>query len=76
MTDSEAMQCALGYAWGYEDASGTGTYQPPNTTGAHAFALAFAKAWDEYNTAVRGTMVAVSRAYQAWNETKGETIFA
>ncbi len=77
MQANEAMQCALGYAWGQEDASGSKTYEPKpaTTSGSFSFAEAFAAGWAEYNAELRHFMVCVSDAYRRWNETEGETIF-
>jgi hypothetical protein len=69
------MQCALGYAWGREDASNARTYEPAGTTGSCAFAEAFAQGWDEYNQERRGMMTNVRSAYERWQASSGATIF-
>ncbi len=75
MTKQEAMQCALGYAWGREDASGARTYAPASISGSFAFAEAFAAGWEAYNTEKRFYMVCARSAYERWNETRGASIF-
>jgi hypothetical protein len=70
MTHDEALQHALGYAAGHEDASGTRTYGDFTK-----FAEAFAAGWDAYRTEQRGHMTNARDAYKRWNETRGASIF-
>jgi hypothetical protein len=70
MNKSEAMQCALGYAWGQEDATNHATHGND-----FLFATAFAAGWEAYNTEQRSHMVPVAEAYKRWNATRGVTIF-
>lgn len=75
MTKHEAMEYALGYAAGREDASNVKTVAPGGETGFIAFARAYAQAWDEYNNDRRGFMPPARAAYAAWQASKGMTIF-
>jgi hypothetical protein len=74
MTRNEALELALGYAWGAEDTSGKRTAQLGNLTGCSAFAEAFADAQDDFNNERRMNMFPVSDAYRRWNETNGLTV--
>lgn len=75
MTRENALQLALGYAWGQEDAAGTRTAQPGNESGCAVFAAAFARGWQEYNIQERWSMVSVRTAYEQWQATHGQSIF-
>lgn len=75
MTTAEAIQLALGYAWGREDASGTRTISPTDLPGTLAFAEAFAAGWDDFNADRRHHMTSVTYAYQRWQESAGVSIF-
>jgi hypothetical protein len=75
MTREEALQHALGYAAGREDASGVPTAQPGERAGFTAFADAFADGWDEYNTERRDMMTNARAAYDRWQATGGQTIW-
>jgi hypothetical protein len=73
-----AIQLALGYAWGREDAGGTVTAGPASGTPqipSSAFADAFAQGQDEYDTERRGMMTNVRSAYERWQATNGQTIW-
>jgi hypothetical protein len=74
MTRIEALELALGYAWGREDSSGTRTVQPANLTGCSAFAEAFADAQHAFNTDQRVSMFPVRDAYDRWTDTRGLTV--
>lgn len=74
MTSNEALELALGYAWGAEDTSGKRTAQPGNLTGCSAFAEEFARVQDDFNNELRMNMFPVSDAYRRWNETNGLTV--
>jgi len=81
MNSEEAMQCALGYAWGREDASGILTTGPAGLAGSvpagwAGFAAAYAQGWDEFNSGRRGSMTSVASAYDRWQATRGATIFS
>ena len=75
MTRDNAIQCALGYAWGREDASGTPTAGDPNSVTTMQFAAAFAQGWEDYNTQKRGDMTSVRSAYDQWQASGGKSIF-
>lgn len=75
MNKNEAMQRALGYAWGREDASGQLTAGDPNATTTCEFATAYAAGWEDYNTEKRGNMTPVRDAYERWQATGGRSIF-
>jgi hypothetical protein len=81
MTHEEALQHALGYAAGREDASGVRTKTAPRTVrGAPAggwldFGDAFAQGWDDYRAERRHNMINVKDAYNAWQASDGVTIF-
>lgn len=73
-----AIQLALGYAWGREDASGTVTAAPatgPSRIPSSAFAEAFATGQDEYNQERRCMMTNVRSAYERWQASGGRTIW-
>jgi hypothetical protein len=76
---NEAMQCALGYAWGREDQGGTTSPADGKTaTGSVPsldFADAYATAQDEYNNQQRWFMTNVRSAWERWNVTGGKSIF-
>lgn len=79
MDKNEAIQHALGYACGREDASKV----PTVTATDHAdgvgwlqFAEAYATAWDEFNSGARFYMTNARSAYEAWQATAGESIFS
>ena len=75
MTKDEAQRLASGYAWAYEDATGTPTVTPAGkTSGDFEFALAYATAQDAYNAGQRGSFMPVRDAYQRWQQTRGRTI--
>lgn len=79
-TTGEARERALGYASGFEDASGTKTVPAPGSHrgpdfGWMDFAEAFAKAQDDYNQGRRPMMTNCKDAYRSWTESSGETIF-
>jgi hypothetical protein len=76
MTTAEAIQVALGYAWGAEDFSGTKTASPTDLPGTLAFAEAFAAGWDDFNAERRHHMTNVMDAYRRWQESAGASIFA
>lgn len=79
MNHDEAMQHGLGYAAGREDASGTRTAEVPGDpqmrSGFLAFADAYARAWDDYNTQRRCMMTNCKDAYDQWQATGGRTIW-
>ena len=75
MTRDNAIQCALGYAWGREDASGTITAGDSNRTPSAEFADAFAQGWEDFNTQKRGDMIPVKDAYERWQASGGKSIF-
>jgi hypothetical protein len=75
MNKPEALQHALGYASGREDASGTPTAAPDHRAGWLAFADAFADGWDAYNNDRRHWMTNAQDAYATWQATSGATIF-
>lgn len=78
MRHEEAMQHALGYAAGREDASGLPTkpgladLQQP---AFFAFAEAYASGWDRYNDEGLHFMVSARDAYDAWQASNGESIY-
>lgn len=77
MTREEAMQHALGYAAGREDASGIRTADgntPPDRGGFIWFAEAFASAQDDYNAGRYHMMTNARSAYESWQRTNGESI--
>lgn len=80
MDKSEAMQCAIGYAWGREDQGGTTSPAAGKTavdsTPSLDFAEAFATAQDEYNREQRWFMTNVRSAWERWNVSGGKSIFA
>jgi hypothetical protein len=70
MTHAEALQHALGYAAGREDASGVKTHGDFTK-----FAEAFATGWDDYRAEKLGMMTNAREAYRRWQESRGATIF-
>lgn len=74
MTKDEAMQQALGYAAGQEDASGRRTASPSEGPGFIAFAEAYSAAVDEFNREVRYHIPCLAGAYAAWQYTSGRTV--
>jgi hypothetical protein len=78
MNETEARQHALGYAAGREDASSTRTVRPDGEpyTGFLEFAHAYAGGWADYNAERRSHMVNCKVAYDTWQASRGQTIFA
>lgn len=75
------MQHGLGYALGREDGShvrtaDVGSSPDENRMGWYRFAEAYAQGWDDYNYQRRHYMVNCRDAYNTWQKTNGETIFA
>jgi hypothetical protein len=79
MKHEEALQHALGYAAGREDASGTrtasGRWTRQKSSGFMDFADAYAQGWDDYNHERRVSMTNARDAYDQWQATSGATIF-
>jgi hypothetical protein len=75
MLENEAIQHALGYAAGREDASGVKTTEPDERPGFVAFADAYAAGWAEYRAEKRSYMTNCRDAYETWQATGGITIF-
>jgi hypothetical protein len=76
MNANEALQLALGYAWGCEDSTDVKTATDSDVAvGTSQFADAYAKAQDEYDNEQRGHMVPVQVAYKNWQESRGSRIF-
>ena len=75
MTHDEAIQHALGYAAGREDASGIRTRSPGELPGFMAFADAYAAGWDDYRAERRYHMIWARGAYDTWQASNGRTIF-
>ena len=75
MNHEEAMQCALGYAWGAEDATRIPTVSPTDAPGTLTFADAYAAGWDAFNSDQAHYMTNVADAYRRWQESKGASIF-
>lgn len=79
MTKAQAMQHGLRYAAGREDASGVKTVAPAGSQlgdGWHAFAVAYAQGWDDYNEGRRHMMPSARSAYGTWQASGGTTIFS
>lgn len=79
MKHEDAMQHALGYAAGREDASSVTTVRAanaPDGVGFLQFADAYAAAWDEFNAGARSMMTNARRAYDAWQASHGVSIFS
>ena len=77
MTRTEAISHATGYAAGREDASGIRTYgSTADTSGFYQFALAYAAAWEQYNTEQLSHMRNCRDCYETWQETHGCSVFA
>ena len=76
MKYAEALQHGLGYAAGREDASAVVTVSPDTRGGFHAFAEAFATAWAEYEAGERSYMTNAESAYDTWQRTAGQSIWA
>jgi hypothetical protein len=78
MNTEEAIQHALGYAAGREDASSVRTVHPDPAnkgTGFFQFADAYAAGWTAYNSQTRFYMTSCRDAYDTWQATSGRTIF-
>ena len=78
MTKEQAIQHALGYACGREDASGieTRTYLADRSMiGWLEFGHAFGRAWDDFNNGRRGYMTNARDAYEKWQASDGRRIF-
>jgi hypothetical protein len=79
-----AVYQALGYAWGREDASHVKTSAAlalpqrhhPGTTGAFAFATAYADESDKFNRSPSRAayLPSVSLAYENWQDSAGATV--
>lgn len=89
MEKNEALQHALGYAAGREDATRDEnetitipTVDPPEGTGVWPgigwlrFADAYAAGWDDFNHGRRCSMVCCRSAWETWQASGGRTIFS
>lgn len=79
-TMEEARERALGYAAGFEDASGVKTVPAPGSPrgtdyGWMDFAESFARAQDAYNRGGLSMMTNCKAAYQCWTESGGRSVF-
>jgi hypothetical protein len=75
VNQDQADYLARGYAWGTEDTTRVATLGDDTVAGAHAFAVAFAAGWADYNAGRRGSMITVRDAYETWQASAGHSIF-
>jgi hypothetical protein len=76
MTYGESHQCALGYAWGCEDATGKRTISPDGGTGSVQFAEMYASCRQDHQDGKHSYAPSVRAAYVQWQSSGGSAIIA